>query len=76
MMNLLTPAQLVEKYTFLSRSAVYGACRDGLLSFYRIPSGHGKRGKYLINEADFLTWLESLHHVNGVEGDEPLTHIR
>jgi excisionase family DNA binding protein len=73
---LLTPAQIVKRYP-VSRSTIYAACRDSLLAFYRVPSGRGKRGKYLIKLADFLAWLEANRHEAGeVEDDGELTHIR
>ena len=60
-MNLLTPAQLADKYP-VSRSMIYSACQEGLLPHYRVPAKRGARGKYLIAESDFLAWLESNRH--------------
>jgi excisionase family DNA binding protein len=60
-MTFLTPAQIAQNYP-VSRSALYAACRDGLLPYYRLPSRRGARGKYLIREADFLAWLERHRH--------------
>lgn len=67
----LTPAQIAKKYP-VSRSTVYGACTDGLLPHYRVPSRKGARGKVLIKEDDFLAWLESNRHEAGEVRDRPL----
>jgi hypothetical protein len=65
--DFLTPAQLVAKYkNAVSRSTIYSACQDGMLTHYRVPAKKGARGKYLIKESDFLSWLESLRR-----GDVP-----
>lgn len=72
--DLKTPAQLAATYP-VSRSGLYAACVDGLLPHYRIPSKSGKRGKYLISEADFLAWLESNRHEGGAGASVPLVHI-
>ena len=55
----MTPAQVAAKYT-LSLSTVYGACRTGMLTHYRVPSATGAKGKYLIKEVDVLSWFETL----------------
>ena len=56
---------------------VYAACKDGLLSHYRVPSRPGRRGKYVLRETDVLTWLEGYRHEAGdVEDDGPLRHVR
>jgi len=73
--DLKTPAQLSEKYP-VSRSSLYGACADGLLPHYRIPSKKGSRGKFLISEADFLAWLEANRHEAGRGASVPLVHIK
>lgn len=74
--SLLTPSQLAKKYP-VSRSTIYSACQDGLLSFYRLPSKKGTRGKYLIRESDFVVWLESNRHEAGEpEAEEGLKIIR
>jgi Helix-turn-helix domain len=75
-MKFLTPADIAGNYP-VSRSALYAACRDGLLPYYRVPSRKGARGKYLIKEEDLLAWLESLRIEGcGPEDDGPLEHIR
>lgn len=63
-----TPAALAKEYP-VSKSLIYAACKSGLLVHYRVPSGRGKKGKYLIAEKDFLCWLESCR-VEGKEIDE------
>jgi excisionase family DNA binding protein len=72
-MNLLTPAQLAKKYP-ISRSTIYSACQGGLLPFYRVPARNGAKGKYLIDEADFLAWLARNRHEAGasVPPDRPV----
>lgn len=72
-MTLLTPAQLAEKYP-VSKSLIYAACIGGLLTHFRVPATKGARGKYLIDEADFLAWLESNKHEAGQS--TPLVHIK
>ena len=71
-----TPAQLAEKYTWTSRSAIYGAMKDGLLPYYRFPSGKGKKGKLLVKEAEFLAFVESTRTEGAQADDGPLRHIR
>jgi len=73
--DLMTPAQLAEKYP-VSRSSLYAACADGLLPHYRVPSRKGSRGKCLIREADFLAWLESNRCEGGPGASVPLVHIK
>lgn len=73
-MNLMTPIQLADLYP-ISRSTIYSACQDGLLPHYRVPARKGTRGKVLIAEADFLTWLAGHRHEAGAEASVPLTHI-
>ena len=68
---LLTPVQLAKKFP-VSRSSIYSACQDGLLSHYRVPAKRGKKGKYLIKLADFEAWLESNRHEAGAVGSAPL----
>ena len=73
-MNLMTPAQLAEKYP-VSRSTIYAACRTGL-PHYRVPAKKGKRGKYLIKEDEFLVWLETnRYEPRVVRDDEQLTYL-
>lgn len=59
MSDLMTPADLAAKYPWASRSTLYSAMKDGLLPYYRLPSGLGKKGKYLIKESEFVGWVES-----------------
>lgn len=68
-----TPAQLAKDYP-VSKSTIYSACQDGLLPYYRVPA---KRGKYLIELSDFLSWLESNRREAGdAPDDEQLSIIR
>lgn len=73
--DLMSPAQLSAKYP-VSRSSLYGACADGLLPHYRIPSKKGGRGKCLISEADFLAWMESNRREGTPGASVPLVHIK
>jgi hypothetical protein len=57
--DFLTTGQLVKKYPFASLSLVYAACKAGRLPHYRVGKTPGRRGKYVIREADFLAWVES-----------------
>src|SRR5687767_8792759 len=74
--DFLSPASLVKKYTFVTRSALYAAMKDGLLPFYRLPSRKGARGKYLIKESEFLAWLEGNRHEADTEGNEAFERHR
>ena len=53
---LLTVKQAVEKYPFLSQSALYQACEEKRVAHYRL-SGGGRRGKIVIEEADLQAFL-------------------
>lgn len=75
-MDLMTPAQIEERFPIVSRSLVYAACKNGDLPHYRLPAKKGARGKYAIKLDDFLKWLEA-NRVEGVtEDDGELRHIR
>lgn len=75
MSDLFPPAHYAENWP-VSRSTLYGAMKDGLLPFYRLPSRRGRKGKYLIKMADFLAWLESNRHEGGTDEEGPLAIIR
>jgi excisionase family DNA binding protein len=72
----MTPKQLAAKYP-VSRSTIYSACQSRLLTFHRVPAKRGKRGKYLIDEEDFLKWLQDHRHEAGgtQEDDSELTYL-
>jgi hypothetical protein len=54
---LLSPKQIAEKYPFVSRSLLYLWCEEGL-PHLRLGAKN-RRGKILIDEQDFLAFLET-----------------
>ncbi len=73
--DLMTPAQLADKYPVVSRSLIYAACQDRELRHYRLPARKGSRGKYAIREQDFVAWLEA-HRVEEVADGGELKYLR
>lgn len=61
--DFLTPAEIVKRHPWVSRSTLYGAMKAGFLPHYRVPSKRGARGKYLLKESEFLAWVESTRQV-------------
>jgi hypothetical protein len=55
---MFTVKQICEKFPYLSESLVYLWIEQRDLPHYRF-GGKGKRGRILIDEADFLTFLAS-----------------
>jgi hypothetical protein len=55
---MLTVKQLREKFPYVSESLVYLWIEQRQLPHYRL-GGKGKRGRIVIDETDFLTFLAS-----------------
>jgi len=55
---MLTVKQICEKFPYLSESLVYLWIEQRELPHYRL-GGKDKRGRIVIDEADFLTFLAS-----------------
>lgn len=53
---MLTVKQLCEKYPYLSPSLVYSWIEQRQLPHYRL-GGKGRRGRIVIDEADFAAFL-------------------
>ncbi len=68
---MLTIKKLCEKHTYLCPSTVYAWIEEGELAHYRL-GGKGKKGRIVIDEADFAAFLAS----RKVEANQRLPEVK
>ena len=75
-MRLLTLKELHEKYPFVSQSLLYLWIEQRELAHFRL-GGKGRRGRIMIDEDDFATFLASRKIEPGqLRQDSNFTHGR